>query len=96
MSTDRQSVHIVHKYNHGWVVRDPQTDTVTFLSNTELVDKGWISHDTRGGGSKSPPVSAPKVIVVPSGRPRSFSVRNADNDPNWRDRSFGLSQSAPE
>jgi hypothetical protein len=96
MSGDKQTVHIVKKYQHGWVVRDPESDTTTFLSNTELAEKGWIPSETPPQNIKRPPASAPRVILVPSERPRSMSTRNADSDPNWRDRSFGLSQSAPE
>ncbi len=91
MSAECPNFYVVKKYNHGWLLRDPKNNTVLFLTNEQLAQRGFISYETK---PSKPPSSAPKVIIVPTRLRRSLSARRADTDPDWRARPQ-LSQSAP-
>jgi hypothetical protein len=77
--------YVVRKYNHGWVIRDPKTDHVSFYTNEELAQKGYISRELK---IVLPPASAPKVIIAPT-EPLKRTTK-AELNPDWRSRDILL------
>lgn len=86
--------YIVRKYPDGWVIRDPKTGSINFLTQDQLIQRGLISPTPR---NYQLPSSTSRAIIVPNGQEvqRSLSIRS-QND-NWRNHPDppSLSRSAP-
>lgn len=58
--------YVVRKQRDGWIICNPKTYSLEFLTNEQLAKKGLIKSQPE---SVSPPKSGTKVIIVPTKPP---------------------------
>lgn len=74
-------MNVIKKRTDGWVVKDPTTRMTYFLSNEQLEKLGVL---VKSKQTLTPPKDAPKVIIVPSHRPRySFVEWNSTDNSGY-------------